>query len=222
MARILSFPAKRTVSSCDLSSQGFVSRGLGALGEGSLAVSRVSDCKEWRQKRRLVAPTLSVVQGGCRLPRPTKLARTRMECGSGVVREASNGDSSPSTCDESSIFSGVSAARRNRIMDELARCGDTITLDRILLAEEVITLDRVVPDNDFNLEDFRVAQAPLDVPLQIQQRRGILAQRHIEKAKAQIGDESEEARLLGWVLEDCAEILRRESSDFNDCSSPAR
>jgi hypothetical protein len=219
MARILSFPAKRTTSSCDLSSQGFVSRGHRAIGEGSLAVSRVSDSKEWQQKSRLVAaslaPALSVVQGGCRLPRPTNLARTRVECGSGVVHEAPNADSSPSTCDQSSISSSVSAARRrNRIMAELARCGDTITLDRILLAEEVITLDRVVQESDFNVEDSRIEQVAL--------RRGVLAQRHIEKARAEIGDESEEGKLLSWVLEDCAEMLRREWSDSNDRSSSAR
>jgi hypothetical protein len=87
-------------------------------------------------------------------------------------------------------------------MDELARCGDTITLDRILLAEEVITLDNVVQESDLP-EGKPLEATPLS-------NRRALAQRHLEEAGRLVGEEGEEGRLLGWVLEDCAELLRRE------------
>jgi len=189
----------------------------------------------------------AVLQGGCRLPKVTtaklttakvttakltKGARTRLVSGAGEV--CSRG-------------SAGEAARHGRIISELGRCGDTITLDRVVLAAEVITLNRVVGDQvvgdgaiakrfsrepltnqgepkeeqlgevlysarEWQREDARAGghraeQLSCGMPGGLQER---LLQRNLQEAGRLIAGEGEDGKLISWVLEDCAELLRRE------------
>jgi hypothetical protein len=140
------------------------------------------------------SPASRVLSASCMVSEVRSVADSFVT-GRGVVR-ARSGSKSPLRVVQSPT------ARERRIMDELARCGDTITLDRILLAEEVITLDNVVQESDLP-EGKPLEATPLS-------NRRALAQRHLEEAGRLVGEEGEEGRLLGWVLEDCAELLRRE------------
>jgi len=180
----------------------------------------------------------AVLQGGCRLPKLTKGARTRLV--SGAAEVCSRG-------------SAGEAARHGRIISELGRCGDTITLDRVVLADEVITLDQVVGDQvvgdqvvgdvaiaerfsreplanqgrpreeqpsevlyserEWQREDagragwHRAEELSCGMPGELQER---LLQRNLHEAGRLIAGEGEDGKLISWVLEDCAELLRRE------------